>query len=86
MGTAPRGMGRWGQLDLGGELEQWSLDWAEPYVDPCTDCANLTGSGSRAVGGSEFAEVFTALLPSTHAAGTPSSHGVSYGIRCARSP
>jgi formylglycine-generating enzyme len=86
VGSALRGAGRWGQLDLGGELLQWSMDWGAPYVVPCTDCAILTGSGSRDVGGSEFAEVVTALLPSTRAYGIPSDRNNSYGIRCARSP
>jgi hypothetical protein len=29
------------QLDLEGEVLQWSLDLATPFVDPCVDCAIL---------------------------------------------
>jgi formylglycine-generating enzyme required for sulfatase activity len=49
VGTPTLGAGLWGQLDLVGEMTQWTLDWYETaygsgrYVDgPCTDCAYLT--------------------------------------------
>src|SRR5262249_38959581 len=40
VGSAPLGAGRWGHLDLVGEVEEWMLDIPAPYVTPCTDCAN----------------------------------------------
>ena len=42
VGTATSGAGRWGQLDLAGEIWEWNLDWKQTYVNPCTDCVNLT--------------------------------------------
>jgi formylglycine-generating enzyme required for sulfatase activity len=42
VGTALAGAGRWGQLDLAGEVLEWELDWFEPFFEPCTDCAGLT--------------------------------------------
>ncbi len=43
VGTAPSGAGRWGQMDLLGDVSQWVLDVAgnTPYTEPCTDCAYL---------------------------------------------
>ncbi len=49
VGYAALGAGRWGQLDLVGELFAWNLDWwndnglgLNEYVNPCVDCAYLT--------------------------------------------
>jgi formylglycine-generating enzyme required for sulfatase activity len=43
VGTATLGAGLWGQLDLAGEVFEWTLDtYASTYTDPCTDCAYLT--------------------------------------------
>ncbi|MGA7118806.1 MAG: formylglycine-generating enzyme family protein, partial [Polyangiaceae bacterium] len=42
VGTAKLGAGLWGQVDLAGNVFQWNLDWYAAYVDPCTDCADMT--------------------------------------------
>jgi formylglycine-generating enzyme required for sulfatase activity len=42
VGTAAAGVGRWGQLDLVGEVWQWDLDSNGPFFEPCSDCAGLT--------------------------------------------
>ena len=40
VGTATLGAGRWGQLDLAGNMWQWSLDWYAPsYASPCAPIA-----------------------------------------------
>ena len=54
VGTAMLGAGRWGQLDLAGELAEWTLDYYAPYVDPCTDCVFLTDYSYRVVRGGSF--------------------------------
>jgi formylglycine-generating enzyme len=57
VGTAPLGAGRWGQLDLTGNTQQWELDYlyasntgvipeVEYYVNPCVDCAYLAATTS----------------------------------------
>jgi formylglycine-generating enzyme len=86
VGTAAQGGGMWGQLDLAGELYEWTLDSFAAYVDPCVDCAYLSTASDRVVRGGEF-----------H---TPSEEELSYdreepsppetirgdvGFRCARS-
>jgi hypothetical protein len=39
VGTATLGLGRWGQLDLDGNVSEWNLDFSNEYGEPCTDCA-----------------------------------------------
>jgi sulfatase modifying factor 1 len=85
---SPKGDGRWGQADLGGNVREWTLDWQEPYQGPCNDCANLTGSnnGGRAVRGGAYDTVnVTAAYPDI---GDPSDHmyGDDIGFRCGRAP
>jgi formylglycine-generating enzyme required for sulfatase activity len=45
VGTPLLGAGRWGQLDLVGEVGEWMLDWAPQntlFIDPCVDCGDFT--------------------------------------------
>jgi sulfatase modifying factor 1 len=41
VGTATLGAGRWGQLDLAGNVNEWILDSYASYGEPCADCASL---------------------------------------------
>jgi formylglycine-generating enzyme required for sulfatase activity len=38
---SPKGDGKWGQADLGGNLLEWTLDYYGPYQTPCDNCADL---------------------------------------------
>jgi len=99
VGTAVLGAGYWGQLDMAGETAEWNLDWYAPYVDPCVDCAYLTGpypdivpgmmnpDNSRVIRGARYAQ------PSANGAllASPDSRNFeppffAGGIRCARTP
>jgi formylglycine-generating enzyme required for sulfatase activity len=85
VGTAVLGAGRWGQLDLAGNLRQWTLDWYATYVDPCSDCAFLTASSQwpyRVYRGSRFNESAQSQAREIPIGGR---NGGS-GFRCARSP
>jgi sulfatase modifying factor 1 len=90
VGTATRGGGRWGQLDLSGNLSEWSLDWyvLNTYVNPCTDCVQLTPSSDRVVRGDFFGStaVSNGSLPYYRGGGLPTGDGDSFGFRCARVP
>jgi sulfatase modifying factor 1 len=86
VGTPAMGAGLWGQLDLGGEVWQWTADWFKnAYVDPCVDCATLTGGSSRALRGGSFRDDATNLPPAYRNANDPSIRNDFIGVRCARS-
>jgi formylglycine-generating enzyme required for sulfatase activity len=91
VGYASQGAGRWGQLDLVGEMREWSLDVAFGTYG-CTDCADTTPDGEGAglymtLGGSDFV-IQAAGLPSALIGGFASSTIRDNGIgsRCARAP
>ncbi len=95
VGRAAAGAGRFGQLDLVGEVYQWSLDWSAEYaftdggIATCTDCANLNGAAGRVVRGGDFLEADSALLsPFRNFLGVATNGGRDFGVgvRCARSP
>jgi formylglycine-generating enzyme len=41
VGSRPKGAGRWGHLDLGGNVAEAVLDWAGGTLGSCTDCAHV---------------------------------------------
>jgi formylglycine-generating enzyme required for sulfatase activity len=87
VGTAYLGAGRWGQLDLEGEANEWCLDWFQLfYVDPCSDCAYLAASSQRVGRGGNFDDAVDDLVVSLRAEGPPTNRFQNGGFRCARSP
>ncbi len=94
VGTATLGAGKWGQLDLGGELFESVLDWwAQSFVDPCNDCASLSPTGlldpgdtySRVARGGTF-DGPNALPWVRSGDGTDDDRNYEHGFRCARTP
>ena len=92
VGTAMLGAGLWGQLDLAGDVDELTLDWAYPYVDPCTDCAYLEDpplplQGIAGLGGF-FSDEYAFLMPSFSFSAQmyPADRDHSLGFRCARTP
>jgi formylglycine-generating enzyme len=86
VGTPASGAGLWGQLDLAGEMWQWTADWYQAaYVDPCVDCAALTGGSSRVLRGGSFRDDASNLSPAYRNANDPSIRNDFIGFRCARS-
>jgi len=89
VGTAPLGAGAWGQLDLAGDVWEWTLDWFNSnYADPCTDCVQLNASSPyRVIHGGNFASTATYLLPPSRNLNAPATRNIAYiGFRCARTP
>jgi formylglycine-generating enzyme required for sulfatase activity len=87
VGTAASGAGRWGQLDLVGELWQWELDWypsSGMFIDPSVDAAYLTAVSDRVSRGGAFADDVNSLGGT--GSETPATRNDWYGFRCARSP
>jgi len=42
VGSKPLGVGKYGQMDLAGSVDEWLLDWYAEYPASCDNCANLT--------------------------------------------
>jgi len=91
VGSAPLGAGLWGQLDLGGELFEWNLDYFAPtFTDPCTDCVYLQPDTYllRVIHGSAFFDSSAYMQPWVRLDNdTFDSMGSdTTGFRCARGP
>ena len=86
VGTASLGAGKWGQLDLAGEVWEWTLDsFGGAYPSPCTDCVAVSPTGDRVVrGGDIFSSAL--LLPSIRNSFPLSDYSEEVGFRCARTP
>jgi formylglycine-generating enzyme len=91
VGTATLGSGRWGQLDLAGELWEWNLgSWSggaeDDYVEPCVDCAVGTDVGTQVIRGGSFESDESDLIPPRRNGDDAPSGYDDDGFRCARSP
>jgi formylglycine-generating enzyme required for sulfatase activity len=82
VGSISAGQGRWGHMDLAGNVPEWTRDRYSSYPMPCHDCSNFDPlgdpvfRGGGVYGGAEF------LQSSQRALGyqvTPAT-----GVRCAR--
>jgi sulfatase modifying factor 1 len=85
-GTAALGAGRWGQVDLAGELAEWTLDWFAPFANPCIDCVFLTDFSYRLIRGGSFGTDTEETFAFARDGDVPSSRNAFYGFRCARGP
>jgi formylglycine-generating enzyme len=88
VGTAAMGAGKWGQLDLAGDITEWILDYNAPYVTPCTDCVFLTDFSYKVQRGGSWATDPQDLFSSARGGSgdLPMDRAVVDGARCARSP
>jgi formylglycine-generating enzyme required for sulfatase activity len=86
VGSVPAGISRWGQLDLTGNIAEWTLDVEARYADPCMDCANTTGGMPRVFRGGSFDEIEVHMPVSYRDGEDAGASRAELGIRCARSP
>jgi formylglycine-generating enzyme required for sulfatase activity len=94
---SPAGDGKWGQSDLAGNVEEYTLDWYGNYANPCSNCVNLTSdTGGRILRGGGVLlppQAGTGILTAssrvstgTFTSGTGIPRTSMNGVRCARSP
>lgn len=85
VGYAAQGAGLWGQLDLAGDVWEWSTDWYAAYA-ACADCADFTETSARAIRGSSFHLDAPNLQPPGRLWSAPTARDYDIGFRCARTP
>jgi formylglycine-generating enzyme required for sulfatase activity len=83
---SPKGDGKWGQSDLGGNVFEWTLDYAATYQVPCPNCAYLSSASARAIRGGAFGNPASFLYASTRNSSDPTTRSANVGARCARVP
>jgi formylglycine-generating enzyme required for sulfatase activity len=81
---SPKGDGKFGHADLGGNVQEWTLDWSATYGNPCSDCADLTAAAGRALRGGDFRFFGPNLRVAKRYSGAPTVRGGEIGARCAR--
>jgi formylglycine-generating enzyme required for sulfatase activity len=92
VGSIPAGNAKWGQADMGGNLNEWVQDLDDnPYtIVPCDDCAQLVSAAEtrrQTRGGSYLVNSTPHLLTSYRLlTGVPSIFYSDDGVRCARAP
>jgi formylglycine-generating enzyme required for sulfatase activity len=89
VGYASRGAGRWGQLDLAGEVFEWTLDLPQGFfTTACTNCTYTTPETNpfRIIGGGEFGAQAVFLRPTLGNGGGSMARHPDVGSRCARTP
>jgi formylglycine-generating enzyme required for sulfatase activity len=82
---SPKGDGKWGHADLGGNVGEWVLDGYATYVTPCSDCANLVDSQRVFLGGA-FNSAISGLFSSNRLGFDSLARSSLLGFRCARTP
>jgi formylglycine-generating enzyme required for sulfatase activity len=86
VGSAPAGAGRWGQLDLAGNVFEWNLDGYYDYATPCADCADVFDTFDRVFRGGAFTGAPFDLEASYRLFNLPTRRIETVGFRCARKP
>jgi formylglycine-generating enzyme required for sulfatase activity len=91
VGTASAGGGRWGQLDLSGNVMQWSLDFGPPHMVTappivCVDCVYFLGDDYANLGGYFYGPKWELVSSGLFVGGAPTNRDDAVGFRCARTP
>jgi formylglycine-generating enzyme required for sulfatase activity len=78
--------GRWGHLDLSGNVAEWVLDGYQNCFDPegCNDCATTRGLGDKVIRGGAFSDPDTRVTVSRRSSADGESRHAIVGFRCAR--
>jgi len=87
----PNGAARWGHMDLGGSLVEWTLDWYREdwYAtegNTCTDCANLDPAAGHVQRGGSLITTLPHYLRAASRGISEVERTFAIGFRCARTP
>jgi sulfatase modifying factor 1 len=85
VGSRPMGIGRFGQLDLAGSVQEWVLDtYVEPYsFTTCNDCLSLAPSVYRGSRGGGWGHDTDDIRPRKRDGVGAAASGTQTGFRCA---
>ncbi|MEZ4223417.1 MAG: SUMF1/EgtB/PvdO family nonheme iron enzyme [Polyangiaceae bacterium] len=94
VGSIAAGVGKYTQLDLGGNTNEWTQDGhPDPittvtgYSTPCDDCVNLNATPRRVTRGGHYRSKFSNHVKSSARFGhLPTDRPWEGGMRCARVP
>jgi formylglycine-generating enzyme required for sulfatase activity len=84
VGSKPKGIGKFGQLDLSGSMREWTLDSIKAYPPSCDDCANLSEGEEKVVRGGDWSSASMYLASDARLTNIPEMHYKFAGVRCAR--
>jgi formylglycine-generating enzyme required for sulfatase activity len=84
--SSPAGDGKFGQADLAGNVWEFVLDWWQPYVDPCVDCASTDVTMFNTSRGGGWGSPAQGVLAANRDFVVPSSRSPEIGFRCASGP
>jgi sulfatase modifying factor 1 len=84
VGTPTAGAALWGQLDMVGEVREWTLDLIDSYQSPCVDCAFISTSGYHVCRGGDFENPASSF--GDRDSFSPAQRLGYVGFRCARAP
>jgi formylglycine-generating enzyme len=83
VGGKPLGDSRWRHVDLGGNVQEWTLDYSGGSFSECHDCLN-TIQGERLIHGGAYDSIGESLLSYVPTAAPDDNVRASNGFRCAR--
>lgn len=91
VGSASAGAGRWGHLDLAGNVWEWTFDWYDggwysKAGAAGSDVVNLTTASNRVLRGGFFGNDAGSLRAAYRAYSAPTYRDSLVGFRCARTP
>jgi formylglycine-generating enzyme required for sulfatase activity len=87
VGSASLGAGRWGQLDLAGNVWEWTADYfASAFGGSCNNCVGSVPSDSRAIRGASFIDSASRMRVVDRVGYPQPVRSPLQGFRCARSP
>lgn len=83
---SPKGDGKWGHADLGGNIFEWTFDWYFSYSTPCVDCASTMGGTERVIRGGSWYMGQGTLQTANRLNYDPTIRNYISGARCAKTP